>query len=633
MYIRLLSALKKILLRIKFSYCKTIIVQTLVQKEAINLLKEAIYHRPKNNFAYAYDNETLHIRLQTKKDDVAAVTLIYGDQYDWVDGEWVNHTLEMKKTGCSNLFDYWQIAVSPEFRRMRYSFKCIDDSETIYYTERGFFDTQPSDTSHYFSFPYLNNVDVFDAPAWVKDTIWYQIFPDRFANGDASINPRGTLPWGSTAPTTTNFFGGDFQGVINHLDYLVELGINGIYFTPIFAANSNHKYDTMDYMEIDSQFGDKETFRRLVKACHARGIRVMLDAVFNHSGFYFEPFQDVLKNQEKSIYKDWFHIWNFPIVTEPRPNYDAFSFVDTMPKLNTENAEVKAYLLDVARYWIEEFDIDGWRLDVANEVDHAFWREFRQVVKRTKPDVYILGEIWHDSMPWLQGDQFDAVMNYPFTNGAIDYFAKGEMDAVAFANTITEVLHMYPANVNEVAFNLLDSHDTPRILTFADNNIDRVKLLYLFQLSFIGTPCLYYGDEIGIAGGQDPGCRACMVWDDQEQNQELLNYVQELIHLRKTEPVFGNGGSFRFIYANDDNNSIIYEKYNDDKRIVFVVNNSAQQVSIPVAKELVDKELHECIVNNGTTLQVVDQVFKLDSLIRLAPFGFRIFEMKTTKKN
>lgn len=602
-------------------------MQPLVQKEAINLLKEAIYHRPKNNFAYAYDKETLHIALQTKRDDVATVTLIYGDPYDWVDGEWTQHKLEMKKTGSTKLFDYWQIAVPPEFRRMRYGFKCMDASETIYFTERGFFDKRPSDTSYYFCFPYLNNVDVFDAPSWVKDTIWYQIFPDRFANGDASINPQETLPWGSTAPTPTNFFGGDFQGVVDHLDYLVELGINGIYFTPIFTAHSNHKYDTIDYMEIDPQFGDKETFRRLVKACHAKGIRVMLDAVFNHSGFYFAPFQDVLKNQEKSIYKDWFHIWDFPIVTEPKLNYDAFAFVDTMPKLNTENAEVKAYLLDVARYWIDEFDIDGWRLDVANEVDHAFWREFRQVVKRAKPDTYILGEIWHDSMPWLQGDQFDAVMNYPFTNGAIDYFAKGEMDAETFADSITKVLHMYPANVNEVAFNLLDSHDTPRILTLADNNSDRVKLLYLFQLSFIGTPCLYYGDEIGMAGGQDPGCRACMIWNDQKQNQELLKYVQSLIHLRKTEPVFGNGGSFRFMYTDNETNSIMYEKYNNDKRIVFVVNNSDQPVTIPIAKELVGKELLEYSFNNGVTLQVVDQVFELDSLLQLAPYGFRIFEM------
>jgi cyclomaltodextrinase len=574
-------------------YVYTKIVQSFVHKEAVNMLKEAIYHRPKNNFAYAYDKKTLHILLQTKKDDVDSVTLIYGDPYYWHSDQWVTKTLIMKKTGSTELHDYWFIAVSPEFRRMRYGFKCMNLSETCYYTERGFFDTQPFDTSNYFCFPYLNNADIFDAPAWVKDTIWYQIFPDRFANGDESINPKGTLPWGSTSPTPTNLFGGDFSGVIDHLDYLVELGINGIYFTPIFTANSNHKYDTMDYMEIDPQFGDKETFRRLVKECHSRCIRVMLDAVFNHSGFYFEPFQDLLINQEKSVYKDWFHIWNFPVVTEPKPNYDAFAFVETMPKLNTENAEVKAYLLDVARYWIEEFDIDGWRLDVANEVDHAFWREFRRVVKNIKPDTYILGEIWHDSMPWLQGDQFDAVMNYPFTNGAIDYFAKKEMSAETFANSITEVLHMYPANVNEVAFNLLDSHDTPRILTLAAGNIDRVKLLYLFQLSFIGTPCIYYGDEIGMAGGQDPGCRACMIWDKSGQNRELFSFVQLLISLRKAEPVFGNGGSFRFIHADNESNSIIFEKYNDEKRIIFVVNNSDHQLSIPVLTELIGKDFNE----------------------------------------
>ncbi|MFJ7936094.1 glycoside hydrolase family 13 protein [Sporosarcina sp. NPDC096371] len=592
------------------------------------MLKEAIYHRPKNNFAYAYDKETLHIVLQTKKDDVTAVTLVYGDPYHWNEGKWVTKTLKMQKTGSTNLFDYWFIAVSPEFRRMRYGFKCMDGSEICYYMERGFFDAQPSDTSQYFCFPYLNNADVFDAPAWVKDTIWYQIFPDRFANGDKRINPRRTLPWGSTAPTTTNFFGGDFKGVIDHLDYLVDLGINGIYFTPIFKAHSNHKYDTMDYMEIDPQFGDKETFRLLVEECHARGIRVMLDAVFNHSGFYFGPFQDVLRNQEKSIYKDWFHIWDFPVVTEPKPNYDAFAFVETMPKLNTENAEVKAYFLDVARYWIEEFDIDGWRLDVANEVDHAFWREFRQVVKRAKPDAYILGEIWHDSMPWLQGDQFDAVMNYPFTNGAIDYFAKNEMDAETFAHSITEVLHMYPANVNEVAFNLLDSHDTPRMLTLADGNIDKVKLLYLFQLSFIGTPCLYYGDEIGMVGGQDPGCRACMIWDDTEQNHALLNYVRALIRLRKTDPVFGNGGSFRFIYADNVSSSVIYEKYNDEKRMIFVINNSDQSITIPVVREFVGEELQEYCFENALVLKATTPVFKTDSMIQIDPYGYKVFEMK-----
>src|SRR5699024_830321 len=188
-----------------------------------------------------------------------------------------------------------------------------------------------------------------------------------------------------------------------------------------------------------------------------------LDAVFNHSGYHFPPFQDVLEKGVDSPYKDWFHIHDFPVEHLPKPNYDTFAFTGNMPKLNTENPDVKAYLLEVARYWVEEFDIDGWRLDVANEVDHAFWRAFRTTVKSVKPDAYILGEIWHDAMPWLEGDEFDAVMNYPFTNSTIQFFSGETMKPSTFRNNINEVLAMYPANVNEVAFNLLDSHDTARI--------------------------------------------------------------------------------------------------------------------------------------------------------------------------
>ena len=593
------------------------------------MLKEAIYHRPKNNFAYAYDEETLHIRLQTKKMDVDSVILIYGDPYEWQDEKWMTKSLKMEKTGSTEIYDYWFAAVSPAFRRLRYGFYCENKTESIYYTERGFFEQLPSDIGNYFAFPYLNKIDVFTAPGWVKDTVWYQIFPERFANADSSINPEGTLPWGSADPTPSNFFGGDFQGVIDHLDYLVDLGINGIYFTPIFKAYSNHKYDTIDYMEIDPQFGDKETFRQLVQECHKRGIRVMLDAVFNHSGFYYGPFQDLLANQEKSAYKDWFHVWDFPIVTEPKPNYDTFAFVETMPKLNTEHPEVKKYLLDVARYWIEEFDIDGWRLDVANEVDHAFWREFRQVVKNAKSDAYILGEIWHDSMPWLQGDQFDAVMNYPFTNGAIEYFAKDEMEAEDFAHSISEVIHMYPDHVNEVAFNLLDSHDTARILTLADGSLEKVKLLYLFQLSFIGTPCLYYGDEIGMAGDGDPGCRACMIWDENKQNRQLFDYVKQLIRLRKSEPIFGNGGNFKFIHADNEKDYIIYEKYNEEQQMIFIINNSDVEITVPSVEELMDKNVSEYFINHELTVQSYNQPFSKDTKITVAPYGFKLFETRS----
>ena len=215
-------------------------------------------------------------------------------------------------------------------------------------------------------------------------------------------------------------------------------------------------------MEIDPQFGTKETFKALVEECHKHGIKVMLDAVFNHSGYFFEKFQDVLENGEKSAYKEWFHIHEFPIITEPLPNYDTFAFTPYMPKLNTAHPDVKEYLLEVGRYWVREFNIDGWRLDVANEVDHNFWREFRTEIKTLNPEVYILGEIWHDALPWLQGDQFDAVMSYPVTNALLSYFANDSIKASEFMKQITESLHSYSMNVNEAAFHLLDSHDTPK---------------------------------------------------------------------------------------------------------------------------------------------------------------------------
>ncbi|MFA9556391.1 alpha-glycosidase [Evansella sp. AB-rgal1] len=546
------------------------------------MLREAIYHRPKNNFAYIYKGNLLHIFLKTKKDDVRSATLVYGDPYHLVDGVWQVESKEMRVSGSDALFDYWFVDVEPAFRRLRYCFQLSDGVEELVYTEKGFYDeVLKDDIRYHFCFPFVHNSDAFHAPEWVKDTVWYQIFPERFGNGDVTNDPEGTLPWGSEEPQYNNFFGGDFQGVIDHLDYLEVLGISGIYFTPFFKAKSNHKYDTIDYMEIDPQFGDKEKFRELVQECHKRGIRIMLDAVFNHSGYFFEPFQDVLKNGETSRYVDWFHLREFPVKTEPLPNYDVFSFGASMPKLNTQNPEVKKYLLDVSRYWIEEFDIDGWRLDVANEVDHGFWREFRDVVKSVKPDVYILGEIWHDSMPWLQGDQFDAVMNYPFTDAVLDFFAKRVTTGEKFADIISGVLHMYPRNVNEVGFNLLGSHDTARVLTIADENKDVARLMYVFQMSFVGTPCIYYGDEIGMTGGIDPGCRECMEWDENKQDLELFRFVQKLISLRKSYDAFGSKGEFRFLSV--DGNTVVYEKVSESvERLVFVLNNSDEVVEVAV---------------------------------------------------
>ncbi|MGE7761096.1 glycoside hydrolase family 13 protein [Peribacillus sp. NPDC097895] len=551
----------------------------------------SMHHRPNDNYAYTINNETLHIRLRTKKQDISSAGLIFGDPYISDNGQWQYEEQPMSLSGSDTHYDYWHIYVKPPYRRIRYGFKVISEGESATYTEKGFFKEPPRDPGSYFAIPYLHQNEVFGAPEWVKDTIWYQIFPERFANGNPDNDPEGTKPWGSEEPTVDNFFGGDFEGIIEHLDYLEGLGINGIYFTPIFHAYSNHKYDTIDYREIDPQFGSKETLKALINECHKRNIRVMLDAVFNHSGFYFPPFQDLLEKGENSKYKDWFHPHSFPLKGGERPNYETFGFFESMPKLNTANPEVKEYLLEVSAYWIKEFDIDAWRLDVANEVDQPFWREFRTTVKNLKPDFYILGEIWHDSMPWLRGDQFDAVMNYPFTNQVFRLVASQTINARTFIEEMTAIYQSYPTNVFDVTFNLLGSHDTPRIFTDCGEDLARAKLIHAILLTFNGSPCIYYGDEIGLTGGMDPGCRKCMVWDDEKQNAELFNEIKALIKLRKEERLLANDGKFKFLDTAGNESIVAYQKYNGERSVVILINPTDVKQSFTLPLDLKGRKL------------------------------------------
>lgn len=546
--------------------------------------KAAIFHRPTDNFAYSIDDQMLQIRLKTKQKDVETVSIIMGDPYIWQDGKWQFSEKSMNLVGSDGLYDYWETDIFVSTNRLRYGFKLNSSTEEVIYTEKGFYDFAPTDSDFYFCIPYLHENEQFKAPEWVKDTVWYQIFPERFANGDATINPKDVKPWGSEEPAINNFFGGDFAGVTQHLDHLTDIGVNGIYFTPVFKAYSNHKYDTIDYMELDPQFGDADALKVLIDQCHKRGIKVMFDAVFNHSGYYFPPFQDVLLNGENSRYKDWFHIHSFPVTGGEIPSYEAFGFVESMPKLNTANPEVKKYLLEVGTYWINEFDIDGWRLDVANEVDQPFWREFRKVVKEAKPEVYILGEIWHDSMPWLRGDQFDAVMNYPFKTNVLNLFAKNSINSKEFVENMTKVYYSYPKTVFDYTFNLVGSHDTARILTECENDIQKTKQVFTILLTFMGTPCIYYGDEIGLTGGQDPGCRKCMDWKEKNHQLELKNHIRTLNSLRKNEKLLANEGSVSFLHPIEPNGIFGYKKYNADKMIIVLLNPSSIEQKFSLEK-------------------------------------------------
>ncbi|KFN08745.1 MULTISPECIES: alpha-glycosidase [Paenibacillus] len=575
------------------------------------MLLEALYHVPRDKWAYAYDPATIHLRIRTKRDDVERVFALTGDKYDW---KGTYQELAMEKAAHDRMFDYWEVSVRPRFKRLSYAFKLVAGAETVYMQDSGIQTEEPTPPGELFEFPYIHEIEVFKVPEWAKQAVFYQIMPERFANGDPSNDPKPVEAWGGK-PTRENYFGGDLQGVLDHLDDLVDLGITAIYFTPLFAAPSNHKYDTMDYKKVDPHFGDNALLKKVVECCHERGIRVVLDAVFNHCGEQFPPFQDVLKNGAASPYADWFHVNQFPARVENGfPTYDTFGFFPKMPKFNTANPRLKEYLLGVAEYWIKEIKLDGWRLDVANEIDHHFWREFRQVVKKANPDAYLIGEVWSDSLNWLLGDQFDSVMNYPFADKVLEFF-NGGMDGCAFSDEMGALIMRYPQQTNEVVFNMLCSHDTPRLLTRVGGDKRKLKLCVVFLFTYIGTPCVFYGDEIGLTGEGDPDCRKCMEWDRSKQDRELYDFYKLMIALRKKHIALRQG-RFRFLHAEHGDPCIIYERMDELMHFTVWMNNTPEPRTLTHPMQTSDWR-------DGLTEEPVAPAGGVMN-VSLDPYGFRI---------
>ncbi len=409
-------------------------------------------------------------------------------------------------------------------------------------------------------------------PDWVQDTVFYQIFPDRFRRGEPAGDSGPVLPWGDP-PTAQSFFGGNLAGVQEKLPYLLDLGVTGLYFNPIFMASSPHRYNTYDYLRVDPRLGDLESFRRLVAAAHRNGVRLILDGVFNHSGRGFHPFHDVLENGPASAYLDWFHVQGFPLHAYDEagpPNYSCWWGFRALPKLNTDNPAVRRYLLAVARYWLDQ-GIDGWRLDVPNEVTDSFWREFRATVKESHPDAYLVGEIWADGQSWLQGDQFDAITHYELRALLLDWLVEAKHRSQTFARRLQAIVDRYRPEVLHAQMNVLGSHDTPRLMTAAHGDLPAVKLLWLFLLTWPGTPCIYYGDEIGMTGGPDPECRACFPWDESRWNLELRGHVQRLIALRRTIPALRRGTT-RILFAQSRQNLFAHGRGRGEQAAVVALN-------------------------------------------------------------
>lgn len=545
---------------------------------------EAITHIPQSEDAYAIAEDTLVLRLRAMKNDIRECLLYYGDRVCIIDPI-VMKSLPMKRIASDTLFDYFEVEVKCNYTRICYYFYISDELEAVYYINGIFSKHADYDRTEFFQFPYIRREDIVDVPEWTKSAIMYQIFPDSFATGKNEMKAEKKVKYTKDGIPVLSQNGGTLFGILENVEYLVSLGINCIYLNPIFTAGAYHKYDTIDYFSVDPCLGDMESFKKLVRKCHKNGIRILLDGVFNHCGPQFFAFQDVLKNGENSKYKDWFYKLNFPIRYNDPPNYEAFAYVKEMPKINTGNPEVTDYFCRVGTYWIEEADIDGWRLDVANEVNHDFWRKFRKCIKKVKPDAFLIGEIWEDSHTWLQGDQLDSSMNYKFSNICRRFFAEESISSVEFNELLNNMLMRYRRNITYAQMNLLDSHDVPRFLSKCNNDVKRFRLALFFMLTFVGIPSIFYGDEKEISGVKEPEYRRPMIWENSPES--ITDEVKQLISIRKTYKAFLYG-SFQNISLNRTDNVYAYKReYLGRSMLVFVNNeNKDIQLQIPLQEDI-----------------------------------------------
>jgi neopullulanase len=446
---------------------------------------------------------------------------------------------------------------------------------------------------------------IIQTPEWVKHAVFYQIFPDRFARSTANQSGRGIYfkPWG-TPPGEQGFQGGDLYGVAEKLDYLQDLGVDAIYLNPIFMAAANHRYNTYDYLQVDPLLGGDAALRFLLDEAHRRGMRIILDGVFNHCGRGFWPFHHLLENGLNSPYADWFITHDFPLNPYPqegkpggkkaRLNYAAWWDIAELPKLNTNNPGVRDYLFKVARHWLE-FGSDGWRLDVPEEIkDDSFWREFRQVVKSMNPEAYIVGEIWHPAQHHLQGDMFDAVMNYLITRPILCFFGADSlntawhhselrlnpMEGIEFAQEIEQMWKLYDWEIHFAQLNMLDSHDMPRALWLLGEDKSALRLAVLCQMTMPGAPCIYYGDEIGMSSPGDPDCRGGYPWRrPQTWDTSLLDFYKAAIALRKAYPALRTG-DFAFVHHSEK--TVAYRRRLGDQRLLVVFNAAKNPASVHI---------------------------------------------------
>lgn len=582
----------------------------------------ALLHKNDSEYAFAIDEHHLKLRLRTERNDPDIVAIsVYWNISNMIAK--VQNITPMVKEFSDGLFDYYTAILEADTPTYSYVFKIdLSSGEARYYSDSGLasadgdnfrfsytYDFTHSDINS-FRMGWIHENDIIKVNQNFKGKVLYEIFPDRFFSASKTIDKSFVnREWNSgdlmvdfnNNKVHSPFLGGDLEGVRVKLPYLKELGVGAIYMTPIYSSNTNHRYDVLDYYEIDEKLGKKEDLVALVKEAHELGIRVVLDVVFNHSSMYHPFFMDVMAKGKKSKYFDWYVINGDYPVAKPL-NYYTFAMVPFMPKFNVNNPKVQQYFVEVATHFIRTYDIDGFRLDVGNEVAHDFWINFKRELKRIKKDIFIIGECFYDAYAFLNSYEWDTVMNYPFMNAEAEFFINKAINATEFANHLNGLLARYKDNSNKMMLNMINSHDTERFYNKLAPHKDIYLLAIAVQMMYVGLPMIYYGDEIFMTGARDPMNRRGMEWDSKEFKEEPHQMYKALVHLRERESV--QDGDIR-IYSDGD--LFIIERSKGDEDIVLVINNT--------------RNIHNYDIHDGTIL-----VSNKYSHKEIHPHGFIVYQ-------
>ena len=539
----------------------------------------AFFHQYESNYAFPISKNELKVRVRTKRgDSITKIECLWNVSYLYFK-ERKSTTLTYR---CStSLFDYYEAVLYSAIPEFAYIFKIECDEGTLFYSEDGFSDSENISESEISTFrlAFINEIDLISFNKRFNGGVVYQIFPERFNQGDFDKDTSYiNTEWGienlkhHSNRSFQIFLGGDLLGVEKKLDYLKELGVKTIYLTPIHPSFSNHKYDIVDYFGVDEMFGGEKAFASLVDKIHKNNMNIVMDMVFNHTSFLHPFFLDVKQKGKNSPYYDFYMINGDEVNVYP-PNYFAFHGGAYMPKLNTSNLKVQQYLIEVGKYYLNKYHIDGYRLDVANEVSHDFWISFKKELRKIDKDFILIGEVWHNSYSYLHSYEFDSVMNYPFLTACINYFVNDKLNTTQFVEKLNELLMRYTDNSNKMMLNLLDSHDMPRFYSLLNKDKDKYLTAFLLLIMYQGYPMIYYGDEIFMEGEKDPDNRRGMKWDSELFSSKEHQIFKDILHLRKNDIL--NEGDIK-IY--EKKSLLIIERIFKSKKILSIINNSKSEI-------------------------------------------------------